>query len=223
MPDTQTVPLFPLGVVLLPDMSLPLHIFEERYKVMITECVDGDTPFGIVLYDGNSLRTVGCTARVTEVTRRYPDGRMDIMTRGETRFLIQKVVDEKPYLQAHITILEDVDTSPPDNLAEVLSNFRNLLADLSSLVHITNYKDLAEQSNPHKLSFAIPAVSGFTSTERQHFLEMTSTSERLEKGLQALSRLIQRERLNREMTKIIGGNGDPSQKQADLLSLQLLD
>ena len=52
MEQTKRIPLFPLGVVLLPEMLLPLHIFEERYKLMISECIEEDKPFGIVLFDG---------------------------------------------------------------------------------------------------------------------------------------------------------------------------
>ena len=87
MTQTHKIPLFPLGLVMLPDMLLPLHIFEDRYKQMILECTGEDKPFGIVLFDGQSIRSVGCMARITKVIKRYDDGRMDIMTRGSQRFV----------------------------------------------------------------------------------------------------------------------------------------
>ena len=74
------IPLFPLGLVLLPKMNLPLHIFEERYKLMISECLADSRPFGILYFDGDSIHSSGCTARITEVVERYDDGRMDILT-----------------------------------------------------------------------------------------------------------------------------------------------
>jgi Lon protease-like protein len=77
------IPLFPLGLVLLPGMALPLHIFEERYKQMISECLAARTSFGIIWFDGQSIHSVGCTARVIKVLHRYEDGRMDILTKGE--------------------------------------------------------------------------------------------------------------------------------------------
>ena len=166
---------------------------------------------------------MGCTARITDVTRRYPDGRMDIMTRGEERFLIQKLIDERPFLQAHISLLEDTDTSIPDHPQDLLTRFRQKIKMLSTLVDVTDHAHLTGQFDPHKLSYVIPSVPGFTSIERQHFLEMTATSERLEKGLRALSKLIQREQLNREFARIIGRNGNPANAEAGLRSLNLLE
>ncbi len=64
MSDVKTIPLFPLGLVLVPQMDLPLHIFEERYKRMIRECLEDGTEFGVVLLQGSGVHTVGCTARV---------------------------------------------------------------------------------------------------------------------------------------------------------------
>ena len=93
------IPLFPLGVVLLPGMRLPLHIFEERYKLMISECLADGRPFGLVYFDGDSIHAIGCTARVTEVIKRYDDGRMDIITRGERRFVVEEFIEEKTYME----------------------------------------------------------------------------------------------------------------------------
>ena len=89
MTGHQIIPLFPLGVVLLPQMELPLHIFEERYKVMINECLEQDRNFGVVHYVGTDIRTMGCTAKILDVIKQYEDGRMDIVTRGKTRFVIK--------------------------------------------------------------------------------------------------------------------------------------
>ena len=107
MTERVTIPLFPLGLVLLPDMRLPLHIFEERYKRMISECLAEDRPFGIVLFDGPSIRSVGCMARITEVMKRYDDGRMDIMTRGGERFVIQELIEDQDYMEARVFVFDD--------------------------------------------------------------------------------------------------------------------
>jgi len=215
--EIVTIPLFPLGVIILPDMDLPLHIFEERYKLMISECIAKDQPFGIVLYDGQHLRTVGCMARVTEVTKRYRDGRMDILTMGENRFVIQKVISEKPYFEAHVNFFEDVDNPRPEELQHVIDNIRKLLNELNELDQTPHYFDMMTQTSPVELSFAIASVEGFTVTERQSFLEMTSTAERIEKGARALSRLIQRTRLTIEIKGIIGGNGRPPKELIERL------
>ena len=84
MPDSL-LPLFPLKVVLFPRTELPLHIFEERYKEMIGECVAEGTEFGIVLVLEQGLASTGCTAAIVDVIRKFPDGRMDILVRGQRR------------------------------------------------------------------------------------------------------------------------------------------
>jgi len=80
------LPLFPLELVLLPEEPLPLHIFEERYREMIGECLRAKTSgfgrqdFGVVLAKGQAISNVGCSAQIVTVTRKYDDGRMDILT-----------------------------------------------------------------------------------------------------------------------------------------------
>jgi Lon protease-like protein len=109
------LPLFPLHSVLCPGVALPLHIFEERYRLMIGRCVDRGEPFGVVLIregrdtgppDGR-IASVGSTAIISEVNR-YPDGRLDIMTVGGRRFHITAVdSDHEPYLVGEVEILEE--------------------------------------------------------------------------------------------------------------------
>ena len=91
MPSTNIIPLFPLGLVLLPQMPLPLHIFEERYKLMIGECLEKKKEFGIVYFNGTDIQAIGCTASIQKVLKRYDDGRLDILTQGENRFEIKEM------------------------------------------------------------------------------------------------------------------------------------
>ena len=65
------IPVFPLGLVLMPRMPLPLHIFEERYRRMIGDCLETDSPFGVLLHTGTTIQTVGCMARIESVINRY--------------------------------------------------------------------------------------------------------------------------------------------------------
>lgn len=101
------LPLFPLHVVLLPGGELPLHIFEDRYKEMMREVIRDRLEFGVVLAGDKGIVSTGCSATVDEVLRRYPDGRLDIMTRGRRRFEIVRLNDDKPYLQASIDFFDD--------------------------------------------------------------------------------------------------------------------
>ena len=101
------LPLFPLQVVLFPGAILPLHIFEDRYKQMIGECLENQWEFGVVLVRGESLENTGCTASISEVVRKYDDGRMDIRVRGVRRFEILLLNREKAYLRTRCQFVAD--------------------------------------------------------------------------------------------------------------------
>jgi Lon protease-like protein len=105
----ESFPLFPLGIVLLPTEIVPLHIFEERYKLMIGECVENETDFGIVWLADDGLREVGCTARVAQVLERMEDGRMNILAQGGTPFRMLRKIDDLPYPAGDVELLEDTD------------------------------------------------------------------------------------------------------------------
>src|SRR5437868_4773819 len=116
MQETEILPLFPLGLVLFPGMILPLHIFEERYKLMISECIEQNKNFGIVYYKGDKVCSTGCSARVLNITQKYDDGSMDILTEGMDRFNIQSTSDAKPYLEAKVNYFDDGFESDIDEL-----------------------------------------------------------------------------------------------------------
>ena len=101
------IPLFPLDTVLFPGVPLPLHIFEERYREMITECLSTSTVFGVVRAQREGISVVGCTARIVRVLYQYPDGRSDILTQGVDRFEIEQLDDSRSFLQAEIDLLPD--------------------------------------------------------------------------------------------------------------------
>jgi ATP-dependent Lon protease len=114
---TEMLPLFPLGTVLYPGLPLPLHIFEERYRHLIRDLLDGPEPpvFGVVAIregretgiDGvSSLYPVGCTAVLRQV-QRYPDGRYDIVTNGSRRFRLLDLEQSRPYYQGEVEMLPD--------------------------------------------------------------------------------------------------------------------
>ena len=213
------IPLFPLGLVLLPGMSLPLHIFEERYKLMISECLAGDRPFGIVHFDGQAVRSAGCTARVSEVIKRYSDGRLDIMTRGEQRFVIRELMEDKPYMEARIEFFEDEKESPAvDEHSKLLSTAESLLQQMRKDGFLPVETTPSFTSDPAALSFMIASLEGFTHGERQKLLEMTSGIQRLQKCVDALTRIRDRFQLTQTIEKIIGGNGQPAKSILKKLS-----
>ncbi|MDQ1693897.1 MAG: uncharacterized protein QOH85_1432 [Acidobacteriaceae bacterium] len=109
------IPLFPLDTVLFPGVPLPLHIFEPRYREMISECLANEAHFGVVRAQREGLAVVGCTARIVRVLERYPDGRSDILTQGCDRFEIELLDDSRTFLQAEVDPLPD--SGPPASRA----------------------------------------------------------------------------------------------------------
>jgi len=210
-----TIPLFPLGVVLIPDSPLPLHIFEERYKLMINKCMDEKIVFGIVYFNGNEVSNTGCTARILKVLKRYDDGRMDILTRGDKRFIIHELFDEKTYLQAGIEYFDDIIETIQDDLRVLALRGLSLLDQLDKLTYTGERLREVDVEDFKSISFLIAGCEGFTHEEKQKFLEMTSTYERLDKTVASLENTIQRLNLTAKIKKIIGGNGLVSESFQD--------
>lgn len=126
------LPLFPLPSVLFPGMPINLHIFEERYKLMINECIDQRIPFGVVLIQEGSEEgdpkvkphLVGCTAKITQM-QPLDGGRMNITAIGQDRFKIDSISYEKPYLTGSVELfpLKQNDTSDIEKQGSILHNW----------------------------------------------------------------------------------------------------
>jgi Lon protease-like protein len=101
------LPLFPLPIVLLPTEVVPLHIFEDRYKEMISRCLDEESEFGILWLSDDGLKEVGCTARVTEVLEQMEDGRMNILVQGASPFRLLERREDLPYPAGNVELLDD--------------------------------------------------------------------------------------------------------------------
>jgi len=202
------IPLFPLGLVLLPQMPLPLHIFEERYKLMIGECLEKNEEFGIVYFNGTDIQAIGCTASIHKVVKRYNDGRLDILTRGENRFEINEIVDHKPYLEAGVTFFDDKLEENTAACQKLADNGMNLLKQFAGLSGLQGEYGFADMMDVKSISFLIAGCEGFSYEEKQKFLEMSSTCERLEKSVGSLTKIIERTKITAQIQKIIGGNGN---------------
>jgi Lon protease-like protein len=140
----ELLPLFPLQVVLFPRTALPLHIFEERYKQMIADVQRGHTEFGVVLAGEKGIVNTGCTATVEKVLKKYPDGRLDLISVGRRRFEIILLNDEKPYLRGAVEYFDDegADPIPPEVRKRVIESYNDLRAlDDSEPVHEPELSD----------------------------------------------------------------------------------
>jgi len=199
----KTIPLFPLQLVLFPNISLPLHIFEDRYKKMINICLENEREFGIVLTDGKQLQKFGCTAEITKILNKYDDGRMDIMTVGRSRFKINSISEEKAYLQGDVTFFEDENELESPEMLNLAKTGIGLLKELESIARRREYYDSLTELNIQVISFIIADAYGITLPAKQAMLEMTSVQQRLDSGVSLLKRVIEQIKLSEKLAKII--------------------
>src|ERR1700722_5374574 len=100
-------PLFPLGLVALPGELIPLHIFEDRYKTMMSLCIETESEFGIVWLADDGLRDIGCACEIDRVLEELEDGRMNLLTRGTRPFRVLERQGHLPYPAGVIEFVED--------------------------------------------------------------------------------------------------------------------
>jgi Lon protease-like protein len=169
------IPLFPLNVVLFPGISLPLHIFETRYKEMIAACLAQDRTFGVVRATEQGLAVVGCTAEIITVVKKYADGRLDILTEGRKRFNLLAVNQDRAYLQAEALMIEDdraISPPPPGDTARAIALHAQLLAAAGAR------QDLSS-ADPAALSFHLADSLPPDLDLKQKVLSLRSEAERL--------------------------------------------
>ena len=117
-PTARDFPLFPLALVALPHELVPLHIFEERYRIMFDELLESDGEFGMVWMTEAGTKAIGCACAIKQVLERMDDGRLDVLTRGTRPFRIVERQDDMPYPAATIEFLADKDEPPDERAAE---------------------------------------------------------------------------------------------------------
>jgi ATP-dependent Lon protease len=176
------IPLFPLNVVLLPGADLPLHIFEPRYRTMIGRCIEESEEFGMLLALPKGIVRVGCTAQVTKVVKRYPDGRLDILTIGREPFRIVDLINAEAYandelLEGHVDFLDDCDR-PLDR------QVHKELVELYEACHTLIFEDYPKnipQEPAENLSYVIAATLPMDLLRKQQVLELRSEADRQER------------------------------------------
>ncbi len=172
--DSRLLPIFPLPLVLLPGMPLPLHIFEDRYKEMVADVLPDNREFGIVFAKEEGIVNIGCTATVQKVVRRYEDGRLDVLVSGQRRFEIDSLNEDRTYLQAEVEYFDDEeDEAVSRDLKE-----KALLA-FGQLQENEDPSAVQAAAKSSRLSFQIARLLKDLD-ERQTILTLRSESERLE-------------------------------------------
>src|SRR5881275_2645742 len=133
MPVVRDFPLFPLELVALPTEVVPLHIFEERYKTMMNECLETESEFGIVWLSDDGLKANGCACEIAEVLETMDDGRMNLLTRGTRPFRIVERQEDLPYPAGVVEFLPDREEDAEDGVA---AEAREAYAEL--VEHVTD-------------------------------------------------------------------------------------
>ena len=202
--DERLLGLFPLGIVLLPDEVVPLHIFEERYKKLIGERLE-EGEFGIVLAEEDTVRECGTAARVTQLIEEMDDGSMNILVKGGRRFRIIEVREpadsETDYLSAEVEFYRDSEPEGSPALQEaVLEVFARMLV-------LMDVEEPEEPAGEGPLSFRIAGAVDFGAALKQELLESLSEEQRLETLLTVITSLLPRLELRKEREEAIRGNG----------------
>jgi Lon protease-like protein len=176
MPNVR-LPLFPLNVVLLPGADLPLHIFEPRYRQMVRECLDTQTPFGMLLALPNGIAGIGCTAEILEVTKRYPDGRSDILTVGRSPFRVVELFKDEPLLRGEVDFLED---RPLPVDPRICHELNDLYETCHTLIFGDYPRDLCSDPDV-SISYSVAAKLPMDLLWKQRILELRTEAERQER------------------------------------------
>jgi Lon protease-like protein len=203
MTKRDRIPLFPLDVVLLPDMPLPLHIFEPRYKTMVRRCLGEPCRFGSVLATKQTVAKVGCTAEIVQKVKQYPDGRIDILTSGRSVFQLAEILEEKEYYEGIVEYFaEDLSTQDPTKEARLLEMF----GQCHVLLFGQAWSD-TERAESSTLGYRLAARLPIDLQEKQALLEMRTENKRREFLLDWLSRILPELAARQRARERAGGNG----------------
>jgi Lon protease-like protein len=180
MPEriSRDFPLFPLGIVALPGESVPLHIFEDRYRRMIERCLGGDpgsveSQFGIIWLSDQELKPIGCACEIERVLERLEDGRINILARGTRPFRLLERQEELPYPAGTVEFLAELD-EPPDEQASAgaLELYRELVQQATD--RTLTAEELSELD-----AYGMAATVEFGVDAKQELLELRSENARL--------------------------------------------
>jgi Lon protease-like protein len=199
---SMKIPLFPLEVVLFPEAALPLHIFEERYKEMISLCIEEKIAFGVVCAQREGLAVVGCTAEIVRILEKYPDGRLDILCLGGKRFEIENLDNSRSFLQAEVDFFGD------DGLPATRAKREECTALHFEVLQLMGGEKAQEAFDLDKpVAFRLAWVSPTDLSFRIELLAMRSDSERTERLIDFYSAMLPKLRRGVQASAAAGRNG----------------
>jgi Lon protease-like protein len=166
-------PLFPLGIVALPTENVPLHVFEDRYRTMVEECMEEESEFGIVWLSEEELKPVGCACEIERVLDRGEDGQLTILVRGTRVFRLLKRQDDLPYPAGMVEFLaEPEEPRDDDAFQEAHELYAELLEQAAD--RAVSDEELAGMS-----AYNMAATIDFGTDAKQELLELRSENARL--------------------------------------------
>jgi Lon protease-like protein len=187
--------------VLLPQEYIPLHIFEERYKELIEECLDTEGEFVIVYADDKGMRALGTRARVVRVIERYPDGRLDIIVKGRGRARIERRTEGRSFPTAEVSpVGDEIDSGVAPELEGCLASYRRLLA-------AAEVDEEQPELEPGSAAFGLAGRVALGVEAKQDLLELTSEKERLIRLTGWFEELAEAMRRRRAIRRRAGGDG----------------
>jgi len=167
-------PLFPLQLVVLPSEVVPLHIFEERFKTMMEECLANDSEFGVIWLADDGLHEVGCACRIERVIERFDDGRMNLLARGTTPL---RVIERQRDLAYPAGVVQFLDDDPEEPQPELVEAARSAYAEL---VHKATDRTPTPDELKEMSAYAMAATVDFGLEAKQGLLGLRSENARLE-------------------------------------------
>lgn len=186
MSSERTIPMFPLNLVLFPRQILPLHIFEERYKLMIEEIINEDREFGVVLIErgnevggGDIRKNVGTLAKIIDFEKSN-DGRWLLITEGTKRIETSKWLDDSPYPKAEVTFFdeEEISSYGLEDWQKIVGHMRRVLAILAELGDDVAPISTVVSDDPLFGSFEMSSIIPISPLDSQKLLEIDSTTKR---------------------------------------------
>lgn len=192
--------LFPLELVLLPGVKLPLHIFEPRYKEMIGECLEQKKQFGVVRAHEEGIAETGCTAEILQVVKRHEDGKLDIMTIGRRRFEIVEVNHDRSFLQAEVLFVED---EPGASTKDQVERALALHGEIMAVAGDESELDRSAPQLSYQLAGSLPIDLDF----KQTLLGIRSESERLAGLIEFFEAILPKLKKAQRRREKAGGNG----------------
>ncbi len=196
----ESFPIFPLPLVLLPTELAPLHIFEERYKVMINLCLEESTEFGIVWLGDDGLAEIGCTARVTELIDRMDDGRMNILVRGGRPFRLLRRIDDLAFPAGDIEVLEDEADATESHAEAARSVYAEVVEKATD--QRPEEDDLADMD-----AYGMAATIELEPALKQKLLDSRSEDERLDIVEQLFEKAVERLERAEYVSEVARSNG----------------